>query len=195
MTTSFGSICFGSLLVAILQALKALANMARSQGDGGVLVCIAECILSILAQILEYFNKWAFVYVGVYGKPYLEAGKEVFNLFKNRGWDAIIADDLVGNALMLVSVMVGLIMAGVALILETTTDWFDDAGGSSMAIAALLGFIVGLSVASIMMSVFASGVNAVIVMFADAPNDFQRNHPDLSRRMREEWSNLFPGMI
>jgi hypothetical protein len=57
ITTSFGSICFGSLLVAILQALRAVANMARAEGDGGIGACIAECILGCLASILEYFNK------------------------------------------------------------------------------------------------------------------------------------------
>lgn len=57
MTTSFGSICFGSLLVAILEALKALARSARENGDAQWLACIAECILGCLASILEYFNK------------------------------------------------------------------------------------------------------------------------------------------
>lgn len=66
MTTSFGSICFGSLLVAFLQTLRALAETARAQDDGGALLCIAECILSCLASLLEYFNKWAFVYVGTF---------------------------------------------------------------------------------------------------------------------------------
>lgn len=68
LTTSFGSICFGSLLVAIVQALRALANSAQSNGDGGIFVCIAECILACLASILEYFNKWAFIYVGKHCK-------------------------------------------------------------------------------------------------------------------------------
>ena len=58
MTTSFGSICFGSLLVAILEALKLLANTARNADDGGIGVCIAECILGCLAALVEYFNKW-----------------------------------------------------------------------------------------------------------------------------------------
>jgi hypothetical protein len=31
ITTSFGSICFGSLLVALVQALRALANQARAE--------------------------------------------------------------------------------------------------------------------------------------------------------------------
>ena len=57
VTTSFGSICFGSLLVAILQALRAIANMAQAEGDAGIGACIAECILVCLQSILEYFNK------------------------------------------------------------------------------------------------------------------------------------------
>ena len=57
MTTSFGSICFGSFLVAILQALRAIAQSARENGDAQILACIAECILGCLASILEYFNK------------------------------------------------------------------------------------------------------------------------------------------
>lgn len=61
LTTSFGSICLGSLLVAIIQALQALANTARQEGDAGILACIAECILSCLASIVEYFNKWVSV--------------------------------------------------------------------------------------------------------------------------------------
>jgi hypothetical protein len=46
LTTSFGSICFGSLLVAILQALKAVANAARSEEGGSFLLCLAEVSIS-----------------------------------------------------------------------------------------------------------------------------------------------------
>lgn len=67
---------------------------SRENGDAGILACIAECLLSCLAGLVEYFNKWAFVYVGIYGYGYIEAGKNVIQLFKNRGWEAIIADDL-----------------------------------------------------------------------------------------------------
>jgi Plasma-membrane choline transporter len=57
VTTSFGSICFGSFLVALLQALRAIAQSARENGDAQIFACIAECILGCLASILEYFNK------------------------------------------------------------------------------------------------------------------------------------------
>jgi membrane-anchored glycerophosphoryl diester phosphodiesterase (GDPDase) len=127
--------------------------------------------------------------------PYLKAGKSVFELFQNRGWEAVIADDLVGNALFLVSVMVGGLMGAVGLIIETTSDLFEDAGGNSKLIAFILGFVVGLIITSIFMSTIASGVNAVIVLFAEGPNEFQQNHPELSNKMRQVWSEVYPGSV
>lgn len=57
-TYSFGSICFGSLLVAIVQALRAMAHMARENDDMQILACILECILAMIQDIIEYMNKW-----------------------------------------------------------------------------------------------------------------------------------------
>lgn len=42
------------------------------------------------------------------------------------------------------------------------------------------------------MSIVASAVNTVIVCFAEAPNEFQNNHPELSNEMRETWKATWP---
>jgi hypothetical protein len=183
--------------VAILQALEALARAAQSEDEGGALACVAVCILGCLASLLEYFNKWAFTYVGIYGHSYLESGKSVFQLFKNRGWEAIIADDLVGNALLLTSVVVGAFMGLVAYGFSVTTDWMDNTAGveNSGLIAYVIGFMIGMILCSILLSTVGSGVNAVIVLFAELPAEFERNHPDLSRRMRETWATIYPGSV
>ena len=101
----------------------------------------------------------------------------------------------VGNALFLVSLIVGGLMGVVGILLEVSTDWFDDAGGSAKFVAFLLGFIVGLAICSILLSTIGSAVNCVIVMFADAPGDLQQNYPELSQRMRETWGSIYPGSI
>jgi hypothetical protein len=88
--------------VAIIQATRALVNAMRSE-DNSILLCIADCILGCLEGLVEYFNMWAYVYVGLYGYPYLKAGKSVMELFHNRGWDAVIADNLVSGALFMIS--------------------------------------------------------------------------------------------
>jgi hypothetical protein len=116
-------------------------------------------------------------------------------LFHNRGWEAVIADDLISNTLLLVSIVVGLMMGAVGLILEATSDLFDNAGGSAQAVAFFLGFLVGLMLTSITLSTVGSAVNAIVVLFAEAPAEFQANHPALSNRMRETWSQVYPGSV
>jgi len=196
MTTSFGSICFGSLLVAIVQATRALVNMLRSE-DNSILLCLADCILSCIESLLEYFNKWAYVYIGLYGYPYLKAGKSVTELFRNRGWDAVITDDLVGNTLFLVSLVVGLISGVVGFgVLRGQSDWFPALNQTNDGwVGFILGFLIGIVLCSILMSVIGSGVNTVIVCFAEGPTEFQSNHPTLSNKMRAAWLGAFPGCM
>lgn len=66
LTTSFGSICFGSLVIAVVKALRAMVNMSR-QSDNSFVKCIAECILACIERIIQYINVYAFSYVAIYG--------------------------------------------------------------------------------------------------------------------------------
>jgi hypothetical protein len=61
MTYSLGSICFGSLLVAILQTLERLARRRRRD----VVTLVVQCIIMCFRAWLEYFNSFAFCYVGL----------------------------------------------------------------------------------------------------------------------------------
>lgn len=135
-------------------------------------------------------------YVGIYGMGYCESGKSVMQLFHNRGWEAIIADGLIDNTLMLVSLVVGGITGCIAIIVEQASGWFgDDSPGNPNLVAFLFGFVVGLILCSILMSSIASAVNAVLVLFAEKPSEFQNNHPELSNKMRQVWSEIYPGSI
>jgi hypothetical protein len=190
-TYSFGSICMGALLLAIVKALRTIADEARRSDDGGFLACIASCILSCLESIIEYFNKWAYVYVGLYGYSYLEAGKATIELFKARGWEAIIADDLVDNALFLSAWVVGLITGGVGVGISKL-DEFDGlnfSGVSTETIFFFLGLILGLVIALLIFNVLISAVNTVIVLFAEGPREFQQNHPRLFEEMVTAWGS------
>lgn len=57
MTTSFGSICMGSLLVAIVEALESMVRNEREESDG-LLLCLLQCLLACLRDVIEYFNTW-----------------------------------------------------------------------------------------------------------------------------------------
>jgi len=113
ITTSFGSICFGSLIIAVIQTLKALARQARREGsdEGNLLVvilaCCAECILQCIGDIIEYFNVYAFTEVAIYGKSYCQAAKDTWTICKSHGIEALINDNLIGNVLSIGSLTIG----------------------------------------------------------------------------------------
>jgi len=199
-TYSFGSICFGSLLVAIIKALRATANQARNGEDANaILVCVVDCLLACIQGMVEYFNKWAFIYVGIYGYGYLEAGKNVMTLFGDRGWEMIITDNLVDNTLGMVTFLFAGVIGAFGLVLVSVTPWFDvmnEASDSDIDIAKIvafsMAFIVGLFVSSIILSVVNSACDTAIVLFAEAPAEFESNHPLLSNNMRAAYMAIYP---
>eukprot|EP00557_Chaetoceros_sp_GSL56_P013551 CAMPEP_0176482992 /NCGR_PEP_ID=MMETSP0200_2-20121128/3684_1 /TAXON_ID=947934 /ORGANISM="Chaetoceros sp., Strain GSL56" /LENGTH=565 /DNA_ID=CAMNT_0017879371 /DNA_START=178 /DNA_END=1875 /DNA_ORIENTATION=+ len=195
LTTSFGSVCFGALLVAVIQFLDWLVKnlrMRRSEdrnhgGGGGVavealLLCCLDCILSLMEDIVQYFNKWAFIYVGVYGYPYLTAGKKVMTLFGQRGWTVIINDNLVSNALALMGFIIAVLSLFVSSLLL----------GNANASFLIVGSIVAVTFISVLIYVVESAVNTIIVCFAEAPAELGRNHLMHDREMRESWQKVYP---
>ncbi len=72
-----------------------------------------------------FFRIHSFVYVGLYGFSYCEAGSNVMQLFRDRGWEAIIADDIVGMVLVLLSMISGLITCGISIFFANSSAIFD----------------------------------------------------------------------
>lgn len=70
-TFSFGSICFGSLLVAGIQVLRHLVENARAHGNDGIVMCILDCLLECVERLVDYFNKWVCVHELVMSKMVL----------------------------------------------------------------------------------------------------------------------------
>eukprot|EP00545_Synedropsis_sp_CCMP1620_P000665 CAMPEP_0119013882 /NCGR_PEP_ID=MMETSP1176-20130426/9166_1 /TAXON_ID=265551 /ORGANISM="Synedropsis recta cf, Strain CCMP1620" /LENGTH=520 /DNA_ID=CAMNT_0006967009 /DNA_START=43 /DNA_END=1605 /DNA_ORIENTATION=+ len=194
-STSFGSICLGSLLVAMVQVLNHLVRQARRHGRGnGVLLCIIECLVSVLQSLIEYFNKWAFVYVGLYGYSYVEAGPKVMELFRMRGWGAILNDQLVYRVLSWMSFIMGALsgLVGVLVVVVHPSLLRGVDAKDATWVAFGVGLIVGTILSNILLSILGSAVDTVVVCFAEAPAEFRHSYPEFSERMEEAWCNAFP---
>lgn len=80
-TYSFGSISFGSLLVALVQLLRQACTIARSnasqEGDfiGTIFFCVLQCFIGLLEWLITFFNEYAFSFIALYGKAYIPAAK------------------------------------------------------------------------------------------------------------------------
>jgi hypothetical protein len=66
LTTSFGSICFGSLVIALIQFIRAIVRMAMdsaaNEGNAVAAICLCclQCIIGYLEWLIEYFNGMLF---------------------------------------------------------------------------------------------------------------------------------------
>jgi hypothetical protein len=183
-TYSFGSICMGSLLVSIVQTLETMVRSVSRYNRGGLLRCVFECILRLLARIAVYFNRWAYCYVGLYGFDYISSGKKAMELFQAKGWTTIITDNLVHRSLRLVAVVVGALSGFLGMLIGMAAGY-----GPGIFVPY---FFISLSMANILMNVVLSAVDTVIVAFAEAPAEFQTHHPALSNNMIQKWRQVFP---
>merc|ERR1711971_119363 len=59
-------------------------------------------------------------------------------------------------------------------------------------LVAIVGFILGVVLTSTLMTLVSSAVNTVIVCHAEAPQEFETNHPKLSGEMRAAWKQAWP---
>mmetsp|Transcript_12832 Transcript_12832/g.19860 ORF Transcript_12832/g.19860 Transcript_12832/m.19860 type:complete len:542 (+) Transcript_12832:60-1685(+) len=191
---SLGSIAFGSLIVAVLHLIRNTLHNARNDRNGGILRCIAACILAYIEAMVQYFNKWAYVYVGLYGYDYIESGKRVMNLFKQRGWNVIIADNLTNRLLGIMSLSIGILTGLCTLLVTFFVEEFESKQGW-LGVGFFIGFVIGIVLSGIFMGLLSSAVDSVIVCFAEAPQEFNDTHPELAQEMNQTWKDAWPDVV
>jgi len=189
MTYSFGSICFGSLIVSIIQLLKQAASIAQQDEaiEGNLIACclwaIANCILSFILWLIEYFNHYAYSYIALYGDAYIPAAKATWTMMKDRGLDALINDCLIDPVLTAGAVFVGYTCALLAwLYLEFTNPLYNEGGRFTVVVVAFA-FLTGLQIANIFLVPIKSGIATIFTSMAHDPDVMRRDHPDLYQRM------------
>lgn len=103
LTYSFGSLCFGSLILAILDIIRAIVYQVQQQqaqeGDmiGFAIACVAGCIIGCIDWLITFFNRLAYTNIALYGNSFLTASKETWQLVKQKGIDALINDSLINK--------------------------------------------------------------------------------------------------
>jgi len=181
-TTSFGSIAFGSLLVAIIQVIRQLLNRAAQDSR---LACFVQCILGWIESLFRIFNQYAFAQVAIYGKSYCDAARDTWALVKSNGVDAIINDSLISGVLLMGAFLGGAFTAIIGSLFALAlipSQWY---------LLGVFAFIIGMSVTMLSMEVIESAVCTVFVSFALDSGIMQRNQPELYG----QFISTFPGVL
>ncbi|KAJ1930107.1 putative choline transporter, neither null mutation nor overexpression affects choline transport [Tieghemiomyces parasiticus] len=197
-TNSFGSVCFGSLLVALFQTVRAilqtLLNAGGDDGIGAFIACCVGCVLGLIQSMLEFFNKYAYVEIAMYGKPFVPAARDTWKLIKNRGIDTLINDDLIGNVIGLGGIVVGGVCAMVGYGYISVVKPVYNATGNFTPVIVLIGFFIGISLFYLAGKVIDSGNATTFVCLAEDPAAMQRSKPELFEKIREAYPQVVSGI-
>jgi len=187
LTTSFGSICLGSLIVAILKTIKAIIQGIRGRKDN-LLACLLDCCVSCIERLVRYFNHYAFCQVAIYGKDYIDAAISTWNLIASSGIEAILNDNIIAGVLTMSCVFVGLISAAISVLLAYV--FFGSSTGFLVYMIAfgILGLVLGFIIMSMATMVLDSGVVCTFVCFAEDREVLRNNNPELHQRLMETYN-------
>lgn len=193
-TTSFGSVCFGSFIIAVLDVIKTLLGSSKRGGCGGCLLCCFYCCARCLENIARYVNRYALSYCGLYGHDFVASAKHVFQLFSGLGWvDAVVNDTTVSVSFYMGALSVGAIVAMFEVVLAFAL--FQDPDDVVVAWLAVVGFLIGYFIASVVANTVSAAVATVFVAFAESDEALQRNHPERFVHLFEAWQKFHPTLI
>jgi len=185
-TTSFGSVCLGSLVVAVVRTIRTVAHAAHqgTKNRNALLATIFSRLLQCIDHWAQYFNVYAFVQVAIYGRTYIEAAKKASDIVQSTGVDALVNDDLVGSVLTMGAAVGGLACGtiparlGVASgALTTGQAW----------VTFVTGGLLGYTIIMAVMSVVWSSVVTLFVCFAEDPTALYHTKPAEFQRLIAAW--------
>lgn len=212
-TYCFGSICFGSLLVSLVQTTRVVLQVIKaklrgnqfrsrdsdSDSDSGnqLLLCFLVCIVSILEWItsefeywIKWFNRYAYSYIAMYGKAYLKSARDTFEILKYKGIDILINDSLIGSAINLYSLL-SVIITSVALYVSFKTL---DMSSDMLVIGATASLLVSWFITSISINILDVGCVTFMVGLCVDPDAFlDLNSPERTQAW-EQLQRYYPNL-
>jgi len=199
-TLSLGSIAFGSLIVTLLELLKMILQMARNNAnaDGqpieAALACCAECFIGCIEGAVQYFNRYAYIEIALYGKPYLSAARDTWRLLMDRGIDALVNDSLVGMTLTWGSYAIGLLSALFGYLYLRYTNPAYNADGQYSPVIIMFSFFIGATCAMTLGSAIEAGVSTIFVGLGEDPQILASRAPALFELIRERYPQVVQGV-
>ncbi|CCG83274.1 Putative uncharacterized protein [Taphrina deformans PYCC 5710] len=201
VTYSFGSVAYGSLLVAVIQLIRQAVDMftryEAQSGDmmGAIFGCILQCFVGLLQWALQYFNKYVYVEVALYGKSYLNAARDTWHLIKQRGIDALINDSLISNVLSCGTTFIAYLTALLSYLYLKYTDPAYNATGGYYPVVMAVAFCIGLQIANTTVVPLTSGVATLFVCTAVNPEILRDHFPSLFSEMVKFYPQVMQGIV
>ncbi|OHS93533.1 XYPPX repeat family protein [Tritrichomonas foetus] len=198
-TTSFGSACFASLILAVIQAIRALINITtQNQRDDNdrenhgsqiflnVIRCMALCILDLLESVVRWMSRYALIYCSIYGVPYAEGCRRWAELNCHRFVNVLVDGCVIRDAINyhFIIFVAGSGLAGWAV----ASGLFASASGPYIFMILMTVFFTMSSMMLINEPILTIS-DTLLICFAENPETLRTKDPNLYQVLCRTYSN------
>ncbi|KAF7153622.1 hypothetical protein RHSIM_Rhsim01G0126000 [Rhododendron simsii] len=189
LSTNLGSACLGSLFVPAIEALRIFARgLNLLEGEDEFMFSCAHCCLHVMETIFRYGNGWAYVQIATYGKGFVKASQDTWELFKKRDMEALVDSDMTSAICFLSGVCSG------SMCVIVVAAWTSRVHQNFTATISLLAFFIGYLMTRIAMALPHACVSCYYVCYAENPDNrlFDKTVPDRLNLMKSDRDAVAP---
>ena len=182
-----GSVAFGSLLIAIIQAIRLafvyLQRQMEQAGKGSVIIrwiffCVQAC-LKCVQSIVEAVTTNAYIFVALKGDSFCASGGRVFKLIINHG-AVFAAVNVLGTIIVFLGqVCVSVIAAAAAYVIVERSPQFQPDGSAALSatwLPILVTLLFAYVTAGAFMGVFDLSIDSVLVCYCTDVEENMMRH-------------------
>ncbi|GAA0186903.1 secondary carrier transporter [Lithospermum erythrorhizon] len=180
LTTSFGSICYGSLFTGVIRTLRWEIRGIRSKiGNNECLLYCVDILFHLVETLVRFYNKYAYVQIAVYGTSFNHSARDAWELFQCSGVEALIAYDCSGAVLLMGTLLGGLVSGTCASV------WAKMKYPDKVTMVACTTMLMGMILVGLATVVVESAVTSIYICYAEDPLLIQRWDEDFYDQMAE----------
>lgn len=166
LSKNLGSASLGSLFVPAIEALRIVARgLNLIEGEDEFMFSCAHCCLRVMESIFSRGNGWAYVQIAAYGKGFVKASQDTWELFKKREMEEVVDSDITSAICFLTGICSGSICTIVVVAWTSTTY------RGYMATLAVLAAFIGYLMTRIAMALPHACVSCYYVCYAENPDN------------------------
>ena len=195
----FGSLAFGSLIIAIERFLMFFLEIFKRRAEGSLgrktpgkcqkcLMCCLECCLRCITKFLEFINKHAYIMISIKGDSFCTAAWEGFALtVRNLGRFSVLT--LLGNLFSIIGTLFIMTASGILgyLVIENYGFLSEEVDSAFLPVFCMV--VVGLIIGLICMNVFGMSADTLLYCFLideEINKGLPKAMPDLQKFMSDE---------
>jgi len=168
---NFGSLCFGSFVMTIVEILRkaneqARRNAMRRGGVTAIIACICTSCMDCLYAVIQFLSKFAVIQMAITGESFCDAARSVTDLLKRNFLSAYAVWWLPPMILHTVSFLLAAVWGALAGVLSYNTFPDDKLQLTSAIVLGFIAFGMSLTVMSFFNSLLLNIVDAVFICYA-----------------------------